>query len=406
MTRPVPSSLPRLLVAAGGVYTAQSLVGGLTFLGLPAVLRAENVALDRIGLVSLVMLVWVLKFLWAAPVERLRLGRGGRRRSRRIIIVGEVVVALALIVIGFNGEASFNGLLALLILMAIASATVDIVCDAFLIEQFPELRRGLANMAQVGGGYLGMIFGSGLFVWVVSASGWQQACFMLSGIVLLLSLPIAITREETGPALATTATPGLLNGLRNREVRIGIAMTIAFELGGRIAQALAGPLLIDAGLSLATLGLVNGVGGVAAGLCGTVIGGIGAQRLGPCRAMLAVSGLGGVTLGLVALAIVVDVRSLPLLVGLFVLQGAVMAAGFVVSYARLMSLASPSQPGVDFTLFQCASAIAAAFCGLSAGLLAARAGYAAAFGLAALAAAAAIPLLVLLERRLNKGSPS
>jgi MFS transporter (putative signal transducer) len=339
-------------------------------------------------------------------VERLRLGRGGRRRSRRIIIVGEVVVALALIVIGFNGEASFNGLLALLILMAIASATVDIVCDAFLIEQFPELRRGLANMAQVGGGYLGMIFGSGLFVWVVSASGWQQACFMLSGIVLLLSLPIAITREETGPALATTATPGLLNGLRNREVRIGIAMTIAFELGGRIAQALAGPLLIDAGLSLATLGLVNGVGGVAAGLCGTVIGGIGAQRLGPCRAMLAVSGLGGVTLGLVALAIVVDVRSLPLLVGLFVLQGAVMAAGFVVSYARLMSLASPSQPGVDFTLFQCASAIAAAFCGLSAGLIAARAGYAATFALASLAAVAAIPLLVLLERRLNKGRPS
>jgi MFS transporter (putative signal transducer) len=406
MTRPVPSSLPRLLVAAGGVYTAQSLVGGLTFLGLPAVLRAENVALDRIGLVSLAMLVWALKFLWAAPVERLRLGRGGRRRSRRMIIVGEVVVALALIVIGFNGEASFNGLLALLILMAIASATVDIVCDAFLIEQFPEHRRGLANMAQVGGGYLGMIFGSGLFVWAVSASGWQLACFMLSGIVLLLSLPIAIARKESGPALGTTATPGLLNGLRNREVRIGIAMTIAFELGGRVAQALAGPFLIDAGLSLATLGLVNGVGGVAAGLCGTVIGGIGAQRLGPRRAMLAVSGLGGVTLGLVALSMVVGVRSLPLLVGLFVLQGAVMAAGFVVSYARLMSLASPSQPGVDFTLFQCASAIAAAFCGLSAGLIAARAGYAATFALASLAAVAAIPLLVLLERRLNKGRPS
>ncbi|KPF41501.1 MFS transporter [Rhizobium sp. AAP43] len=406
MTRPVPSSLSRLLVAAGGVYTAQSLVGGLTFLGLPAVLRAENVALDRIGLVSLAMLVWALKFLWAAPVERFRLGRGGRRRSRRMIIVGEVVVALALIVIGFNGEVSFNGLLALLILMAIASATVDIVCDAFLIEQFPEHRRGLANMAQVGGGYLGMIFGSGLFVWAVSASGWQQACFMLSGIVLLLSLPIVIAREEIGPALATTATPGLLNGLRNREVRIGIAMTIAFEFGGRIAQALAGPFLIDAGLSLATLGLVNGVGGVAAGLCGTVIGGIGAQRLGPRRAMLAVSGLGGVTLGLVALSMVVGVRSLPLLVGLFVLQGAVMAAGFVVSYARLMSLASPSQPGVDFTLFQCASAIAAAFCGLSAGLIAARADYAATFALASLAAVAAIPLLVLLERRLNKGSPS
>jgi MFS transporter (putative signal transducer) len=30
-------SLARLFVAAGGIYTAQSLVGGLTFLGVPAV---------------------------------------------------------------------------------------------------------------------------------------------------------------------------------------------------------------------------------------------------------------------------------------------------------------------------------------------------------------------------------
>ncbi len=179
------SSLPGLFVAAGGIYTAQSLVGGLTFLGLPAVLRAENVALDRIGLVSLAMLVWALKFLWAAPVEAFRVAADGRRRSRMVILVGEAVVVLALAAFGLVGSGGFPLLLSLLVLMAVASATVDIACDAFLIEQFPEEKRGLANVAQVGGGYLGLIFGGGLFVAASAAIGWTAASLVLVGLVVV-----------------------------------------------------------------------------------------------------------------------------------------------------------------------------------------------------------------------------
>ncbi len=125
------SSTLRLLLAAGGIYTAQSLVGGLTFLGIPAVLRAENMALDRIGLVSLTMLIWALKFLWAGPVERWRIGTGGQRRSRGLILACEAVVVLALMGLGLAGRADFSVVLGLLVIMALASATADIACDAF-----------------------------------------------------------------------------------------------------------------------------------------------------------------------------------------------------------------------------------------------------------------------------------
>lgn len=393
--------LPRLLLAAGGIYTAQSLVGGLTFLGVPAVLRAENVALDRIGLVSLAMLIWALKFLWAGPVERWRIGKGGRRRSRELILAGEAVVVLALVGSGLAGGTDFSVILGLLILMALASATVDIACDAFLIEQFPENRRGLANVAQVGGGYLGMIFGSGLFVAVYAAFGWLAASFILAALVFLFSLPMATVGEVTVPT-APRATAGLLNAVRRPEIRIGILMAITFELGGRLAQALTGPFLVDAGLPLATLGLLNGGGGVVAGLAGTAAGGALAHRFGAVRAMRSVAGLHVLSLAALASAVLLASEHLYLLVNLFVLESAVMAAGFVTSYARLMSLASPEQPGVDFTLFQCASAIAAAICGMSGAMLAARAGYAPVFALAALLAAIVPPLLFLFERRLRK----
>lgn len=393
--------LPRLLLAAGGIYTAQSLVGGLTFLGVPAVLRAENVALDRIGLVSLAMLIWALKFLWAGPVERRRIGKGGRRRSRELILAGEAVVVLALVGLGLAGGTDFSVILGLLILMALASATVDIACDAFLIEQFPENQRGLANVVQVGGGYLGMIFGSGLFVAAYAALGWVAASLVLAALVLLFSVPMATVGEFTVPT-APRATAGLLNAVRRPEIRIGILMAITFELGGRLAQALTGPFLVDAGLPLATLGLLNGGGGVVAGLAGTAAGGALAHRFGVVRAMRSVAGLHVLSLAALASAVLLASEHLYLLVSLFVLESAVMAAGFVTSYARLMSLASPEQPGVDFTLFQCASAIAAAICGMSGAMLAARAGYAPVFALAALLAAIVPPLLFLFERRLRK----
>ncbi|ALV30612.1 hypothetical protein APZ00_25750 (plasmid) [Pannonibacter phragmitetus] len=51
-------------------------------------------------------------------------------------------------------------MLVLLAVMAFASATIDTACDGFLIERVPEGRRGLGNMVQVGGGYLGMVLGA------------------------------------------------------------------------------------------------------------------------------------------------------------------------------------------------------------------------------------------------------
>lgn len=399
-----PLSLPRILGAAGGIYTAQSLVGGLTFMGIPAVLRAENVALDRIGLVSLAMLVWAVKFLWSAPVERFRIQPNGVRRSRAIILTGEAIVMIALIVLGLYAQASFTTILSLLIIMAVASATVDIACDAFIIEQLPQNRRGLGNVAQVGGGYLGLIFGSGLFIAVYSAWGWTAATFLLAALVGLMALPMAAIREPASETTSQIKTPSVLTALKRREIRSGIVIAVVFELGGRLAQALSGPFLVDAGLSLALIGLLNGIGGVTAGLTGTAAGGFAVHKFGAARAMFIIACLHVVTLGLLAFSIAFSLNNLPLLCALFIVESAVMAAGFVVSYSRLMAFASPSQPGVDFTLFQCASAVAAALCGMTGGIIAANAGYETAFILALVFAAAAPALLLRLENNIEKVS--
>lgn len=285
-------------------------------------------------------------------------------------------------------------MLVLLAVMAFASATIDTACDGFLIERVPEGRRGLGNMVQVGGGYLGMVLGGSLFVWIYAGSGWTVAAGVMAALVLLLSAPLALLRE---PPIAASRRErgGLLAALRRRDMQAGLAMIVAFEAGGRFVQVLAGPYLVDAGLPLELVGTLTGAGSVAAGLAGTTGGGLAVQKLGGPRAMQLVA-LGQIlVIGLLALAAAMSSASLTLLSALFVLQMAVMAAGFVVSYSRLMALASPDQPGADFSLVQSASALTGAVAGFSGGMLAGQFGFPVVF---ALAAALALPVPFILAR--------
>lgn len=387
-------SLPRVLVAAGGIYTAQSTIGGLTFLGLPAALRASGMAMEHIGLLSLIMLIWAFKFLWAVPVERWRIRADGGRRTGVTVLAGQLVAAAAVAGLGLLAGYGLPVMLVLLAIMALASATIDTACDGFLIERVPEGRRGLGNMVQVGGGYFGIVLGGSLFVWIYARYGWTAAAGVMAGLVLLMSVPLVLLREPFIPA-RQRVTGGLLAALRRRDMQAGLAMIVAFEAGGRFVQVLAGPYLVDAGLPLELVGTLTGAGSVAAGLAGTTGGGLAVQNLGASRAMQLVA-LGQIILiGLLAFATVMSSASLTLLSTLFVLQMAMMAAGFVVSYSRLMALASPDQPGADFSLVQSASALTGAVAGVTGGMLAGSFGFPAVF---ALAAALALPVPFILAR--------
>ncbi|MGV6871760.1 MFS transporter [Pseudochelatococcus sp. B33] len=392
---------PRVLVAIAGIYTAQSLVGGLTFQGIPVILRDRGVALDMIGLVSVVMLPWALKFLWAPMVERYRLPIGTRRRSRRVILVGEAIVAAVLLALAVLGPDRHAVLLLILGIVALSSATVDIACDAFAIEQLHPLQRGWGNTAQVGGGYFGMVFGSGLFVVIVAFAGWAPAAIVMAALVLCLAIPFMLLREPARPAsTGLPHRPNLRFAFSRPEVRCGLLLTMLFELGVRLAQGMGGPFLVDAGLDLALIGALTGVGGTVAGLAGTFAGGLLVRRLGARRAILAGAAAQAIALAGLTAVVLAGSTSHVLLAGLFILLSVAMATGFVTLYSLLMGLASPLQAGVDFTLFQCADAFIAGLCGFAAGAIAQRFGYGICFSLAALAAVTVVLAMPVLLRRL------
>ncbi|MPZ54966.1 MAG: MFS transporter [Rhizobiales bacterium] len=390
--------LRRILTAITGIYLVQSLIGGFTFQGIPAALRASGASLELIGLFSLVIVPWALKFLWAPAIERYRLPFGGPRRSRQVVAIAQALGAVCFLAIVFAGPQSAWVLLVLLCVLAFAAATADIACDGYAIQQLTQENRGWGNTAQVGGGYLGIVFGGGLFLIILGWYGWMAAGLAMCCLLVLFTIPFLTTPEpQPGDRDAGRHTPSLRFALSRREVRYGLLIAVAFELGVRLVQSMNAPFLIDRGFDLVNLGILKGSGAVVSGIAGTLVGGVAVRLWGAQKCVIAgVVIQAGALLALFA-ASATTAAPLWLLGAITVAKSVVMAFGFVSLYSLLMGFSSPRQAGVDFTLFQCADAFVAGLAGLASGIIAHRLGYPVCFGLAAtfgLAACLAMPRLI------------
>jgi MFS transporter (putative signal transducer) len=392
----------RVFLAIAGIYIAQSLVSGMTFQAIPAVLRANDLPLDRIGLLSLALLPWALKFIWAPWIERYRLG-SRRGNSKRIVVTGEIVVALALLAAAFSGLQSLAALIALLLLAALASATIDIACDGYAVEQLAADRRGWGNTAQVGGAYLGFMLGGGVYLWFISQVGFQSATIALAVAVMVLALPFAVFASDRMTATGSAAhRPSLRFAVARPEVRLGLLLIFSCGVGPRIASGLLGPFMVDKGIDLAALGILNGIVSVGAGLIGTLLGGVLVHVLGAPRAVGVAVSLQMLALAALWAISTTDAASLVVLAGPMAGLTIAMAIGFVAMYALLMGASSLRQAGVDFTLFQCADAAVATLGGMSGGLLAANLGYQTVFLLTVAAAGIASAMAWQIAPRIDK----
>lgn len=388
-----------IVLAIGGLYVGQSVIGGLTFIALPSVLRERGLPLDQIGLIYLSSLPWAVKFLWAPAIERYRLPVRGMARSRRIILVTSLASALGLCVAALLGPAQIVPLLAIFILIAFAASTGDIACDGHAVESLSERHHGWGNAAQVGGAYLGSALGSGLFLVLVAWWDWASATLAMAALLLALALPFLLSPAPPAPEVRTHQ-PSLREALRRPDMRAGLALAAVYVVAQKWGVAMLGPFLIDSGLDLASLGIVNGMGGLIVGFACALLGG-GLVRLWGARAvmMLALILQAGSLAGL-AWAAWRGGMPQPVLLGLALASSSgVMALGFVALYARFMALSDPRQAGVDFTLLQCMDALVSMAGGLGAGFVSQHLGYATCFALAAGVAVVAVPVAARLSRR-------
>ena len=384
-----------IVLAVGGLYVGQSIIGGLTFLALPSVLRERGLPLDQIGVTYLAVLPWAVKFLWAPAVERYRLPDTGPARSRAIVLATTLVSGLGLVAVGLIGPLAFVPLIAVFVLIAFSASTGDIACDGHAVETLAQAHHGWGNAAQVGGAYIGSALGSGLFLVLVARLDWQLATFAMAGLLVVLALPFLLSPAPAAPA-KRTHQPSLKQALKRPEMRSGLLLAALYVPAQKWGVAMLGPYLVDSGLDLETIGLVNGIGGLAVGFASALLGGALVRLLGARSVLVLALVLQAASLAGLAFA---AWRGLPqpLVLALALASSSgIMALGFVALYARFMALSDPRQAGVDFALLQCMDGLVSMAGGIGAGWVSQHFGYGVCFGLAAGVALVAAPLAALL----------
>jgi MFS transporter (putative signal transducer) len=367
---------------------------------LPAVLRDQGLALDSVGLLSLIALPWALKFLWASMVERFRLPPVGRNRSGVIVAVGGGLTIIGLAIVGLIGPGSLWPVLTCLTIVALAASTVDIACDGYAVESLPRAEHGWANAAQVGGAYLGSAIGGGLFLVLVAGYGWAHAVWAMAALLALLGAPFLLLWRAAAISEQRSHVPSLASALRRPEIRRGLLAAAIYVLAQKTTMMMLGPFLVDAGLDLATIGILSGAGSMFVGLAAALLGGALVRALG-ARPVLIIALLlqAGALAVLASDGLLLDVPTAVLIGAAIASSSGIMALGFVALYAQFMHWSDPRQGGVDFTLFQSADALVSMAGGVAAGYAAQHLGYGVFFAGASLIALAAVPVIAILTGR-------
>jgi len=343
---------------------------------LQAWMTVEGVDLSTIGAFTLVGLPYVWKFLWAPAMDRFVPPFLGRRRGW--LVLTQLALALGIAVLAFQSPRSDLALVAWLALfVAFASASQDIVVDAYRTDVVTREQRGIAGALGVAGYRIAMLFSGALALVLVGGSGvipalgWRNT-YLLMAALMAVGVLAAFWGEEPAPAnTPRNLREAVVEPFREFFSRPGaiaiLVLLVLYKLGDAFAESLTTAFLLrGAGFSLDDVGWVNKAIGFAATIAGALLGGALMVKLGLYRALLAFGILQGVAiLSFMWLALVG--KDYPIMVLAVGLEKGTAGMGTAALVALLMALCDHRFTATQYALLSALASIGRVFVGPVAG---------------------------------------
>ena len=406
--------------------------GGLPFsltgMALQAWMTESGVDIRTIGLFAAIGIPYLFKFLWAPLTDALDvpiLSRLlGRRRGWLMATQLWLMAAIALLAVGNPALSPLPVAIAAL-MVATASATQDIIIDAFRVESLPEEEQAAGMASYVAAYRVGALVSGAGTLFLVSAfeelglssqGAWMAG---LAAMALLVLVGMAATLLAVEPAQSAAAEAEHLTHAREHAIArvfaaaIGafldffsresalaaLAFVLLFKLADALATSLTTPFVLDIGFSRNELAaIVKGVGFVAT-LTGGFVGGYVARALPLAPSLW----LGGILQTITILAFswqaVVGADTLTLTFAITI-QFFTDAIGTVIFVAYLSALCrNPLHTATQYALLTALTAAGRTVFSLGNGFLAHSAGWVWYFLICAAAAIPSFILLAYLQRR-------
>jgi MFS transporter, PAT family, beta-lactamase induction signal transducer AmpG len=288
--------------------------------GLPLALSGETlrvwmadrgVDLGTIGLLSLAGLPYTLKFIWAPVVDALDVPWLSRRLGRRRgwLVASQLLLMAAIVFLGTRDPIASPLVVGLgALLVAFASATQDIVIDAYRVESLGVDEQAAGMAGYVAAYRIGMLASGagiiGLSAWL-EASGlskvaiWPIAYAVAAALVLVGLFAVLVAREPAGrsePSVGETKSDALTRvfvtardafaDFLSRDVAIAVLVfVVLYKLCDALAGTMTAPFVLSLGYDKGTYAaIVKGVG-LAALLIGGFAGGALARAMPLAKAL-------------------------------------------------------------------------------------------------------------------------
>jgi len=280
---------------------------GLPFLlvagTLTAWLATANIGMAEIGMFAWIGIMYSLKFLWAPVIDRLPLPLLthwlGRRRAW--MLVAQIAIVGALMGLAWSDPGlDLTRIAWFALLAAFASATQDIVIDAYRIEAVElKMQASMAASYQVGYRVGIVAAGAGALI-LAEFMSWSvayqaMALLMAVGIVTVLLIDEPDRQSDSKPLSGDVTGWAYLSSWvadafvgpfieffrRNGRWALILLVFIGFyRVTDMVLGVMANPFYIEIGFSLLEIGTVTKLFGIIVTLTGAAFGGVAVARYG------------------------------------------------------------------------------------------------------------------------------
>jgi PAT family beta-lactamase induction signal transducer AmpG len=391
-------------------------------------MREAGVDLGTIGLFALVGTPYTLKFIWAPMVDALDVPVLSRLFGRRRgwLVFSQLLLIAAIVALAFTDPARAPLMVALgAFLVAAASATQDIVIDAFRVESLDDNEQAAGMASYVAAYRIGMLVSTAGALFLVTgfedfglakSAAWTagylaMAALAAIGIVTalfatepeksVLAAAEHVAQAETSPLTRVwRAAAGAFGEFLSRDMAVVVLVfVVLFKFCDAFAGAMTAPFVIDLGFSRNDYAaIVKGVG-LAATLLGGFAGGAVARGMSLTKSLWVGAILQGISNLVFAWLALVGINYWALAAAI-IAENFTSAIGTVIFVAYLSALCrSPLHTATQYALLTALAAVGRTYLSSGAGFIAEGVGWPVFFMLSTVTAVPSLFLLIWLQAR-------
>ncbi|MBI5576255.1 MAG: AmpG family muropeptide MFS transporter [Deltaproteobacteria bacterium] len=369
----------------------------LTGTTLQAWMSKEKIDLALIGVFSLVGLPYTVKILWAPLMDRFIPPFLGRRRGW--ILVTQFALALVIAAMAFSDPKGATTIFAVLaLLVAFASASQDIVVDAYRTEVLEPRELGPGASVHILGYRIAMLTSGAIALILADHLPWKTVYLLMAGslgvgVAASLLAPEPRLPEQPPRSMREAVTEPFAEFLSRPGALEILLFIVLYKLDVVMATALMTPFILEMGFSMTDIGAVTKGFGMAATIAGTLAGGAVVARAG-MKASLWIFGILQSVSTLSFLALARLGHHYPMMVTAIGLENLCSGMGTAAYAAFLMSLCDRRFTATQYALLTSLMALTRVFVGAPTGYLVKTYGWERYFLISALSAAPGLLLLL------------